>query len=121
VIGFVDLGFPCSAKKTPFADFLNRLLKNVRVEFAFFYALSPHHEGAKRNTIGVARGMSAKLSYYIGLTLVYEMENEMPLVHHVVEWWGCGCMIKDNKGLNERTRGHPMMKLMSKLMHVGLE
>ncbi len=43
----------------------------------------------------------------------------MPFVHHVVEQWGCGCTIQDNKGLNERTRRHPIIKPMSKLMCVG--
>jgi hypothetical protein len=44
------------------------------------------------------------------------MENEMPLVHHVIEWWGCGFTIKDDKGLNERTQGLLKLKPMSKLM-----
>jgi len=51
----------------------------------------------------VARGTSAKLSHYIGPLLVYLMENKMPFVHHVVELWGCGYIIEDVKGLNERT------------------
>jgi hypothetical protein len=38
------------------------------------------------------------------------MENEMPLVHHAIEQWGCDYTIKDNKGLNERNQGHPMLK-----------
>jgi hypothetical protein len=47
--------------------------------------MSPHHERAKRNTIGVIRGTSVKLSHYMGPTLVYPMENKMPFVHHVVD------------------------------------
>jgi hypothetical protein len=34
----------------------------------------------------------------------------MPLVHHAVEQWGCDYTIKDNKGLNERSQGHLMLK-----------
>jgi hypothetical protein len=30
------------------------------------------------------------------------MENKMPLVHHIVKWWGCSCIIEDVKGLNEK-------------------
>ncbi len=46
------------------------------------------------------------------------MANEMPRVYHVIERWGCGYTNEDNKGLNERTQGHPMLKPNSKLMHV---
>ncbi len=62
-----------------------------------------HHDGAKRNTIGVVRRASAKLPHYTGLVLAYLMENEMSLVHHVVKWWGCNCTIDNNKNLNERS------------------
>jgi hypothetical protein len=51
----------------------------------FPYALLPCHEGGKRNTIGVIKGTHAKLSHQRGLALTYLMENEMPLVPHVVE------------------------------------
>ncbi len=44
------------------------------------------------------------------------MENEMSFVQHALKQWGCNCTIKDDKGLNERTQGHPMMKPMSKLL-----
>jgi hypothetical protein len=40
----------------------------------------------------------------------------MPPVHHAVERWGCDYTIKDDKGLNERSQGHPMLKPMFKLM-----
>jgi hypothetical protein len=49
------------------------------------------------------------------------MENEMPLVHHVVEWWGCGYINEDGKGLSKRIQGHPMLKPKSKLMQVEWE
>jgi len=49
------------------------------------------------------------------------MENEMPLVHHAVKWWGCGYTNEDDKGLSERTRRHPMLKPKSKLMHAKWE
>jgi hypothetical protein len=42
------------------------------------------------------------------------MENEMPFVHHVVEWWGYNYIIKNDKGLNEGIQGHPLLKPMSK-------
>jgi hypothetical protein len=66
----------------------------------FPYTLSSHHEKAKRNTIRVT---NVKLSYCTNLALTYLMKNEMPIVHHVIERWGCDCIIEDGKGLNERT------------------
>jgi hypothetical protein len=57
----------------------------------------------------------------MGHVLVYPMKNEMPLLHHAIKWWGCGYTIEDNKSLNERTKGHPMLKPMSKLIQVGWE
>jgi hypothetical protein len=59
--------------------------------------------GAKGNTIEVIRGSSAKLPHHRGLTLIYPMENEMPLVCHIIERQGCGYIIKDDKSINERT------------------
>jgi hypothetical protein len=50
------------------------------------------------------------------LALTYPMENEMLLVHHVVEWWGCSYINENDKGLNERTQRHPLLKPKSKLM-----
>jgi len=52
-------------------------------------------------------------------TLAYPIENKMPLIHHALEWWGCNCIIEDNKSLNEMIQGHLMMKPMSKLMKAG--
>jgi hypothetical protein len=74
------------------------------LESKFPYALSPHHEGAKKDTIGVAIGVSANLLHYMNLALIYPMENEMPLVHHIVEWWGCDYTNENNKCLSERTQ-----------------
>jgi hypothetical protein len=65
--------------------------------------LSSHHKGAKQNTIVVVGGANAKLQHCTGPALAYPMENEMPFVHNVVEWWGYGYIIKNGKGLNERT------------------
>jgi hypothetical protein len=62
-----------------------------------------HHEGAKQDAIGVIRGASAKLPHHKGLTLTYPMENETPLVHHVIERHGCDYTIKNDESLNERT------------------
>jgi hypothetical protein len=90
-------------KKTPPASLPSHLLENAWVEYAFPYALSPHHEGAKWNTIEVARRASAKLPHCVGHVLAYLMENEMPHVHHAKKWWGCSCIIEDNKGPNEMT------------------
>jgi hypothetical protein len=81
--------------------------------------MSPCHKGAKWNTIGIAKGTNAKLPHYTGFVLTYPMENKMPLVHHVIKWWGCGYIIEDDKGVNERTRRQLMMKPMFKLMSVG--
>jgi hypothetical protein len=75
----------------------------------------------KRNTIGVVRGVSAKLPNCTGPMLAYPMENEMSFIHHTVKQWECGCIVEDGKGLNERTQGHPMMKPMSKQMEAGWE
>ncbi len=74
------------------------------------------HNGAKRDTIGVAKGTNAKLPHYTGPMLAYPMENKMPLIYHIAEWWGCDYTNEDGKGLSERTRGHPMLKPKSKLM-----
>jgi hypothetical protein len=41
---------------------------------------------AKQDTIEVIRKASAKLPHHKGLAFTYLMENEMPFVHHVVEW-----------------------------------
>jgi hypothetical protein len=70
----------------------------------FPYALSPYHERAKRDTIGVVKRINVKLSHCIGLMLIYPMENKMPFVHHVVEWWGCHYTNEDGKSLNENTQ-----------------
>jgi hypothetical protein len=61
------------------------MLKNNETESVFPYTLSPHHKGAKRDTIGVIGGASAKLPHCTGLALIYLTENEMPLVHHAIE------------------------------------
>jgi hypothetical protein len=71
-------------KKIP-TSFPNHLLKNAWIESAFPYALSPHHEGTKWDTIGVTRGIMPKLPHCMGPTLIYLMENEMPFVHHAIE------------------------------------
>jgi hypothetical protein len=83
--------------------------------------LSPCHDGAKQNTIRVARGASVKLPHYIGPALIYLMENEMPLVHHNEEWWGHNYRNENNKGLSERTPRHLMLKPKFKLMHAEWE
>jgi hypothetical protein len=49
----------------------------------------PRHEEAKQDTIGVVGGPSAKLPHCMGLVLTYQMKNEMPIVHHIIEKWGC--------------------------------
>ncbi len=47
--------------------------------------VTPLQTGKMRHH-GVARAISAKLSHCTSLALVYPMENEMSLIHHVVEW-----------------------------------
>ncbi len=111
-IGWQSLG----SQQILFTSFPNHLLKNAWVKFAFPYALSPYHEEAKRNTIMVIGGASAKLPHCTGHALTYSMENKMPLVHHAIEWWGCIYINKDDKGLSERTWRHPMLKPKSKSM-----
>jgi hypothetical protein len=51
----------------------------------FPYVMLAHHEGAKQDTIGVARRTSAKLPHCTNLSQVYLMENEMSLVHHAIK------------------------------------
>jgi len=75
----------------------------------------PPLEGAKQDNIGVTKGTNAN-SHIIGFVLVYLVENEMPFIHHVVKQHGCDCTIKDNKSLNGRTQGHPMLKSKPRLM-----
>jgi hypothetical protein len=87
----------------------------------FLYALLPHHEGAKQNTIGVIKRISAKLPLHRGLALIYSMENETTFVHHIIERQGCGYIMEDDESLNERTQGHPKRKPKSRLMHTRWE
>ncbi len=81
----------------------------------------PCHEEAKRDIIGVIGRVNAKLPHYTGLMLTYPMENEMPLEHHIVDWWGCDYIDEDGKGLSERIQKHLMLKLKSKLMQMEWE
>jgi len=74
------------------------------------------HEGAKQDTIGVTRRTRTKLPHFMGHALIYIMKNEMSLIHHAIDWWGCDYTNEDDKGLSEKTRGHPMLKPKSKPM-----
>jgi hypothetical protein len=65
-------------KKNSCSKFSHHLLKSAWVKSTFPYALSPHHEGAKRDTIEVVRGTTTKQSHCMGHVLTYPMENEMP-------------------------------------------
>jgi hypothetical protein len=66
--------------------------------------------------MGVTKRTSAKLPHHKGLALIYPVENKTTFVHHTIERHGCSCIIEDNKSLNERIQGHPMMKPKFKLM-----
>jgi len=57
------------------------------LELSLHLFISPHHEGAKRNAIKVAKGANAKLPHCTGHALTYLMENKIPFVHHVVKQW----------------------------------
>jgi len=96
--------------------FSQLLVKKLLSWICVSLCMSPCHEGAKWDTIGVAKKTSAKLPHCMGFALICPMETKMPFVDHVVECWRCGCKIEDDKGLNEGTWGHPMMKPMSKFM-----
>jgi hypothetical protein len=82
-------------KKPLIINFPSRLLKNTYVEFAFPYALLPHHEGAKWNTIGVIGGICVNLPHCTSPALAYPMENKMPFTlnaictscHRMVRMW----------------------------------
>jgi hypothetical protein len=99
-------------KKNFHVNFPNRLLKNIWIESAFPYALSPQHEKAKQNTIGVVRGVNAKLPHCTGHALVYSMENKMSHVYHSIKMVGIWLYIrtwqklkwKDSKTSNVETR-----------------
>ncbi len=108
-------------KKTPCASFPNYLLKNVWIKSVFPYAPFPHHKGAKRDFIRVIKRVNTTPPHHRGLTLAYLMENKTPLIYHVIEQHGCVYTIKDNKSLNERTRGHPKTKPKSRLMQARWE
>jgi hypothetical protein len=43
-------------------------------------------QGAKRNTTGVTRRVSANLPHHKGPMPAYPMENKMPLIHNVIKW-----------------------------------
>jgi hypothetical protein len=73
------------AKKSPLVGFPSCMLENIEVECVFPYALLPCHEGETQNTI-VIRKTNAKLPRHRGFMPTYTMENEMPIVHHVVKW-----------------------------------
>ncbi len=75
----LDLGL---VEKIPFTSFLNHVLGSVYIEPMFPYVVLPHHEGAKRDTIRVIKGTSAKLPHHRGHVPTYPMENEMSLIHH---------------------------------------
>jgi hypothetical protein len=51
----------------------------------FPYAKLPYHGRAKRNTIGITKGTSAKLPHHWGHVLIYPMEKKMPFVNHFVK------------------------------------
>ncbi len=108
-----ELGF---TKKTLLTSFPNHLLESAWIKFAFPYGLLPFHKEAKRNTIRVIGGASAKLPHCMNLMLAYPMENEMPFVHHTIEQWGCGYTNNDDKSLNERIWRHLVLKPKFKLM-----
>jgi hypothetical protein len=72
-------------KKIPCVGFLNHLLENAWVKFAFPYAMLPFHKGVEQNTIGITKGTNVKQPHHRGLVLAYLVENKMPLVHHSKE------------------------------------
>jgi len=85
------------------------------------HALLACHKGAKQDTIGVTRGADAELPHHKGLVPTYPMENKMSFVHHIIERLKCNFIIKDDKSLNKRIQGHPMLKPKLELMQVGWE
>jgi len=52
----------------------------------FPYAMSAHHEGAKRNTIGVTKKKQMSNCHIVtGHAQDYPMEDEMPPIHHAIK------------------------------------
>jgi len=97
-------------KKTFPTSFFGHLLESTWIESTSRYGLSPCHEEAKWDTIGVIGRLIAKLPHYTNFALIYPMENKMSLAHHVVKWWGYDYTDQNNKSLSERTQGHLMLK-----------
>jgi hypothetical protein len=61
------------------------IIKSCSNQIHVSYAMLPHHERAKQDTIKVTRRTNVKLSHHKGLMLSYLMENEMPLTHHAIK------------------------------------
>jgi hypothetical protein len=51
----------------------------------FPYAILPHHERVKQNTIGVTRRINVKLPHHKGFMLGYPMENVMSFARHAIK------------------------------------
>jgi hypothetical protein len=65
-----------------FIGFPKHMIENIRIQFVFYYAHLPCFEKAKQDTIGVIRGVNAKLPHHKGFMLIYPVENEMSFLHH---------------------------------------
>jgi hypothetical protein len=64
----------------------------------------PPFEGAKQDTIGVIEGTNAKLPHHRGLMPTYQMENEIPFVHHVVKRRDVVVQLRTTKTKMERPK-----------------
>ncbi len=85
----------------------------------FPYAQWAPLEGAKQDTIGVTKGTNVKLSHHRGLVLTYQVQNEMPLIHHIIMQWRCSYIVKDDESQDGRTEGHLMPKPKPKLIQAS--
>jgi hypothetical protein len=91
------------SQKKFFCRFSKSPTKKCLIQIHVSLCLVTLPQGPKKDTIGVTGRTSAKLPHCIGPALAYLMENEMPFVHHAIEWWGCSYVIEDNRNINERT------------------
>ncbi len=96
------------------ASFPNHLLDNHLNQIHVSLCLVAPPQGGKTKHHWVTKKTNAKLPHHKGCAS-YQVENEMPLIHHVVKHQGYNYTIEDEENLNGRTQGHSMSKPNPKL------
>jgi hypothetical protein len=72
-------------RKIILASFPNHLLKIIWIISTFPCHVPTPIKGAKQNTIGVIKKTNVKLWHHKGFVLLYLVEDEMPLIHHIIK------------------------------------